>query len=178
MRSRGWRCGSDMPVRSLDLRRGRSRRWRLLWVCLGIGGGGGGRCGGIWGWKEREGIRGWEEGGLPATRRLNMFWPLEESACSSAADAHAASMLMSAPAMKFPGVRVTPSAVRDTPSAVRDTPSRSAAARRARRRACNSCAGQDTPGLQYCNTLDVPFLDETSTAARTVLSLSTAFIAA
>ena len=48
---------------------------------------------------------GWEEGGLPATRRLNMFWPLEESACSSAADVHAASMLMSAPAMKFPGVR-------------------------------------------------------------------------
>jgi hypothetical protein len=24
--------------------------------------------------------------GLPATRRLNMFWPLDDSACSSAAE--------------------------------------------------------------------------------------------
>ncbi len=49
-----------------------------------------------------EGECGWENGGMPATRRLNMFWPLEDKDCSSAADVQAASMLMSAPAMKLP----------------------------------------------------------------------------
>ena len=87
-------------------------------------------------------------GCLPATSRLNMFWPLDDSACSSAAEVQAAAQQIVTIVPKRYNISLR-EVKRDAPSMLISAPA-----------------------------MKLPFLDDTSTAARTLLSLSTAFIAA